>query len=626
MALAAFAMLSACETVELKENLKQDNISVSGTAGGAEAKVIFTATLGADTKTYLDYDAENNVYKTVWDEDDHIWITDPATGNYEYCTLISGAGTSVGEFAGSIEADSYIAVYGMDCWWNEDHPSIYMDNWFWTDQLWDSENGEYINRLTQFTFPMAAQSKSTSFEFKNLCSILKLSIKGNQYLNEIYVRSNDGKPMSGRAEVIFDGSERPALSFLEDETYSYVNVGCGDDLYRDRTYDLYVAIPSGEYPSGISVELWSSGEYKTVSTASDIVFEPSQIRSFPVISYYYESGDTWGLSGEMTQWADGADIPMTFEEGFYVLRNQYIGYGVPFKFRRNGVWDGSELGMTSYMSEYYGVMPTNTCVSLENYANIILRCSGYYDIYLDPYSSKVYIMSAGLSVNDLPTAEEVSCYTYNDMMWGNEAKCVMVGGRVMAKNEYGFVLRLFDYYLSEDRSIFVNLSETPGYSVEVGNYVDLYAHLRAWYDYNDGRRVELDSVEWLTVVDAIESDYADYGYNLLNPDDFDGFYTEYCAYYTTSGTLEYEEDGFYYVTVNESHYPRVRLIAPVQDLSELVGQVIYMEGYVVDANIPASDEGYCLDTVLKYVSPIRNEGGTENIRPGDDVILTGTLK
>ena len=70
-------MLSACENLEIQESEIQGTV-VSDVPEDSEAKVIFTATIGPDTKTYLDWDGK--VYKTLWEQEDRIYVFDPKTG------------------------------------------------------------------------------------------------------------------------------------------------------------------------------------------------------------------------------------------------------------------------------------------------------------------------------------------------------------------------------------------------------------------------------------------------------------------------------------------------------------------------------------------------------------------
>ena len=57
MFVAALAMLSACQP-------KPEEYAAIPVESGT---VQFTASLGADTKTHMEYDADSQVYKNLWD-------------------------------------------------------------------------------------------------------------------------------------------------------------------------------------------------------------------------------------------------------------------------------------------------------------------------------------------------------------------------------------------------------------------------------------------------------------------------------------------------------------------------------------------------------------------------------
>ena len=61
---SALALLSSCETIVPQEMTVE--------VLPAEEQVIFTADLGVDTKTYLEY--QDGVYKTRWSENDDIFL------------------------------------------------------------------------------------------------------------------------------------------------------------------------------------------------------------------------------------------------------------------------------------------------------------------------------------------------------------------------------------------------------------------------------------------------------------------------------------------------------------------------------------------------------------------------
>ena len=106
--LAAIFALAACETIQPE--------GIGGSSSASETH-LFTASIGEKTRTSLVYNGTG--YDVVWNEGDEIVIFDSSVfsngcedGKYEKSVLKAGAGTPHGEFMASIQADSYVALYG----------------------------------------------------------------------------------------------------------------------------------------------------------------------------------------------------------------------------------------------------------------------------------------------------------------------------------------------------------------------------------------------------------------------------------------------------------------------------------------------------------------------------------
>lgn len=412
-AVMALAMLSACENLGLQENEQQDVIS-SGVSGGFH-KVLFTATLDADTKTYLEYDALNNVYKTVWDDEDVITVYDPATGESEECPLMEGAGTQTAKFAGSLQADSYIAVYGSYNYMQYDG-TIYIELPYWqsnnTSSYWDEQTQTEIctSSLWNNAFPMVAESSGKSFSFQNLCSVLRVSVTGNgEYLQSITVRSNDSDVyMSGYAEIDMDGYE-PVLRF--DGGNDYVEFSSWTTL-SSTPADYYIVVPAQTYPGGITFELNAEEGVRTFAVNEDVTMGRSRIRNVN-LSYSdgISQGENWGVCGSFTEWE--TDIPMSDNgDGWYVAYGIWMNTGDQFKLRKDGLWDGSEVGVEILYAAlpYFMGIPTNTRVpaySVEDGGNydMSIYLAGNYDIWFNPSENSVFVMRNGVSPFDLPTMD-----------------------------------------------------------------------------------------------------------------------------------------------------------------------------------------------------------------------------
>ena len=139
-AAAVMTLLSACEAIGPQES-EQPGYGISG---GTAATQLFTATIGADTKTYLQYN--DGVYKTVWSEGDYIYVINSETAEYELCQIVEGVGTTTATFAGTMEADSYMAYFGSE--WDieegQDKLEIYFNSYQEAFHIWDSNSGKYL--------------------------------------------------------------------------------------------------------------------------------------------------------------------------------------------------------------------------------------------------------------------------------------------------------------------------------------------------------------------------------------------------------------------------------------------------------------------------------------------------
>lgn len=467
IAATVVALFSACENLEIQEPETQD-VLVSGGSAGTDGKVLFTATIGADTKTYLDWNG--SVYKTVWGEYDCIYVIDIDSGEYEMCPIVEGAGTNSATFAGTIEAKNYVAFYGNEPWLSNDEIRFWMSTY-----------------QSDFSFPMVAESSTKSFSFQNLCSVLKVSVTGDEeYLSYITVRSNDeATPMAGTAELDLGGAE-PGLSFTQD-SYSYVEFYAGDDL-SSTPNEYYIVLPAHTYYGGFTIELETMNGKKAFTVTDDIEMKRSHIRTLRVdCSEGIQEEDSWGISGTFTDdWADGADILMeNMGGGWYMASGIAMESGAKFKLRKNGLWDGSEVGVEIRYtaSPYFMGIPTNTRVpaySVEDGGNydMSIYLAGNYDIWFNPSENCVFVMSNGVSPFDLPTMDNISVPTYDDIYKAGVDSFVHVSGLVMAKSSYGFIVAV--QAVTYNNVYVYDRSDLCG--VKLGDWVDLSAPIAIYND------------------------------------------------------------------------------------------------------------------------------------------------
>lgn len=458
-ALAVMAMFSACESLEIQEPETQDEA------------VLFTATIGADTKTYLEWDGE--VYKTVWDEDDYIWVYDAETGRSEQCGIVKGAGTTTAVFAGTLEADRYVAIYGYAGKY-EDEYTVWLSNWqsmnwhySWDE---DTQTETMQGRWSDACFPMVAQSDDKTFSFQNLCSVLKVTVTGSpdRYVDYIRVISNDEQaPMNGTAFIDMSG-KTPAMAFdMENQWEGNYQVECSvwNNLYYSPL-EVFIALPAQTYKGGFTVEVQTDYGIEEFVVSQDIEMRRSRIRNLNIsLSDHDES--VWGIVGsspELGEWT--YDLPMVYNGRYWKLCDLYLEAGWEFKARANGSWDENYGGYGSYIYK-------NEATPLSWFGdNFIIDESGYYDIYLDVRNEYIYLMSPGLYPGDSPEETWGVCGDMTE--WGNYSDIQMVyeDGYYVVRDLYleanqNFVLRTNNSWegkrfgLSSDMSGYYQFNGVP---------------------------------------------------------------------------------------------------------------------------------------------------------------------
>ena len=628
---AAMIMLSACETLVSHEG------EISSDANSE--KVILTAALGDQTKTYLEQVNTSN-FKTRWSEDDEFLVLDrdvdlSTTYDFEgyvgWFELVSGAGesTAVFELSDGVLPDRYYAFYGeIEPIDGTNQMAMYLSHWQ-DREIRELKNGQTVQGFEDWTFPMYAVGSGTNVSFQNLCSVLKLNIKGDgEQLQYVKVETLDeGVYLSGTTRMNFSTS-RPTLEFLtedigdfeaQSDNYIYFDPSLYDNstgssipaILSNDPIECYIVIPAQRYPSGLKITMITDEGLMEVTTGRNLTFEPSELREVPAFEFVAETSyeNTWTLI------SDENPMPATFtEEGDYmVIKNLYIDESAYIYLYDE---DRNEYGWTNDYSSY--VQITNTCGQLELDGHYIeIRQEGYYDIYLDPNTLQLFIMSAGVSVSELPTTDNVaglSFWELRDRM--SDGDLVKVYGSVSAISQRGFVVKLnlwgdaiFVYsYNSQNLSAEM---QTALNNLEVGDAIELYAITSTFYE----GMPQLIDVRWCKVYDE-EFSYSEYTEDITNY--YDVFYSEYTAYVRYVGVLNIS--GTYYnVTIDGNSYFKGSIYWPLEDLTQYNGKKVVVEGYYIGTS--GSTTKYVNTVVTRIAVPDIN-GSTEDVIPDDDLVAT----
>lgn len=221
--IAAIFMLASCESL----------FTIYPAVESVDSTITFTASTEnkAETRTSLSYSAdENGMYSLTWNRGDEISIYD-GTSTAVFSTDDSYSATAEFEHkSGEIDknATSYTAFYPA---------SITVDNMVLPSQQIYTSHG-----ITNF--PMYAYSTSKNLQFKNICGILKLSMKTKEStdvsVSSISVSSEKG--MSGTFTIADDYS-----AVVEGNDGIVLNCEESVRLYNASYQEFNIIVPPGEY-------------------------------------------------------------------------------------------------------------------------------------------------------------------------------------------------------------------------------------------------------------------------------------------------------------------------------------------------------------------------------------------
>lgn len=126
--------------------------------------------------------------------------------------------------------------------------------------------------------------------------------------------------------------------------------------------------------------------------------------------------DSWGLVGDMTGWADGADIVMTKNGDWYYAKGVTFAAEQKFKIRGDGAWNfergaEGEGAVTISLDTAIGVVAKDG-------KDMIVPTAGTYDVYWDTKNEKVYVMTAGTTPEGYVAFPDYIYVIGGDSNWG----------------------------------------------------------------------------------------------------------------------------------------------------------------------------------------------------------------
>lgn len=192
-----------------------------------------------DTKTSLSGNDQTG-YQVLWSEGDRINVLAP--GGILTYSITSGVGTTRGTFMGKAPVGN---IPGVEYW------------------AYYAYNGNSLSGISHYnadnvisSAPMIAQitinnGVATEANFKNLCGLLRLTLKGSGTIKKI--RIIDDAPLYGDIDrIASDGAAVLKSAGLSEYALTH-DCGAGVDLSANGT-NFYIPMPQGNY-DGIKIEI-----------------------------------------------------------------------------------------------------------------------------------------------------------------------------------------------------------------------------------------------------------------------------------------------------------------------------------------------------------------------------------
>lgn len=254
--LPSLALLAACT----QEELANEN-AVTTLFAGIEQPAATKTSLSGPT---------SGIYKTIWSENDAIgvFVGDNEASEFK---LKKGDGTTRGEFQGAFKdmngiSMSKTAVYPYGIVKGKSGSSISISL--------PSEQAYKEGNIAEGAYPMVAVTDGVELNFKNLCSILKISMTGSLTVNSIvFTPNNSGIKVSGDATIDPDNTSLTMTSGAD----SRVALICGGVSLSGTATDFHIVVPAQKYTDGFSITIDTDKGKVLKTIESDVTLKRSEL-------------------------------------------------------------------------------------------------------------------------------------------------------------------------------------------------------------------------------------------------------------------------------------------------------------------------------------------------------------
>lgn len=214
-----------------------------------------------------------------------------------------------------------------------------------------SEGGNLAN-----TFPMYAQSTTTTLNFMNLCGVLKIHLQqADVTISKIVVTTNESQPISGTFTIDNSG-EAPAIACASDGSNT-VTLLCNEPVSIANGVDFCIAMPAGSYEN-LQVEIYRYDNAKRVKSApanATIDILRSKYSVLTIATDFAPDNCIDGLFTVATNNNTGEGTPT---KRVYFSKGNLMHNGTQFQFAEHQYDYGSYFSLSNGTTSNYGLSTT----------------------------------------------------------------------------------------------------------------------------------------------------------------------------------------------------------------------------------------------------------------------------
>lgn len=210
----------------------------------------------------------DGVSSVLWSAGDKIDVFIDGAQRASMFALTAGAGTRQGEFTGEGRGNDYVACYPAGKLTKSG------SNKFQIQLPFEQEYQE--SGFDPMAFPMIAVSSTSELQFRNLMSILRLSITGKNRVTGIVFRPLDSSIKVSGSAVINPSDNSLQMSGQGTCDSLVMNIG-SVQLSESNPSFFYLALPPQTYKDGFSVRVYSGAKYMDVFYSEDFTMVRSRM-------------------------------------------------------------------------------------------------------------------------------------------------------------------------------------------------------------------------------------------------------------------------------------------------------------------------------------------------------------